>query len=167
MNRRPVHIREKAYYYNAFIRPEDVYPIAWKIMCYAPSPQQAMHQAFDFVIANIKYEKDMRIYNRRDVWQFPFETLRMGTGDCEDMAFLLASILIALGFRNTRVGLGTRKGEGHAWVEVNIGYRTYLLDCTHKVIYDLSVDKSQDYRVFYYIYRWGCRRPITKNSNYL
>lgn len=43
-----------------------------------------------------------------DPWQFPEETLFLSKGDCEDIAFLLASLLIASGISpyNIRVALG-------------------------------------------------------------
>ncbi len=59
-----------------------------------------------------------------DPWMFPDETLSLAHGDCEDRAFLLASLLIGSGISdyNVRVALGHviddggRKQFGHAWV---------------------------------------------------
>jgi hypothetical protein len=44
----------------------------------------------------------------RDPWQFPDETLFLHSGDCEDIAFLLASLMLAAGVSgyNIRVALG-------------------------------------------------------------
>jgi hypothetical protein len=33
----------------------------------------------------------------RDAWQFPDETLALKTGDCEDVAFVIASLMLASG----------------------------------------------------------------------
>jgi hypothetical protein len=59
----------------------------------------------------------------RDPWQFPDETLTIGAGDCEDRAFLIASLLLASGISgyHVRVALGqVRSAKGrsydHAWV---------------------------------------------------
>jgi len=63
----------------------------------------------------------------RDPWQFPDETLFLRTGDCEDRALLIASLLIASGISNynVRVALGQirtvddqarRARHDHAWV---------------------------------------------------
>lgn len=61
-----------------------------------------------------------------DPWQFPDETLSLESGDCEDLAFLIASLLLASGVSsfNVRVALGKcrvwqkgrRTDHPHAWV---------------------------------------------------
>jgi hypothetical protein len=64
---------------------------------------------------------------RGDAWQFPDETLFLGSGDCEDRVLLLASLLVASGISNfnVRVAIGklhTKDATGrvarhdHAWV---------------------------------------------------
>ena len=83
--------------------------------------------AFDFrarvivgwVLANVAY----RSKSGRDPWQFPDETLSLRSGDCEDIAFLVASLLLASGVSgyHVRVALGEVEdmhGERfeHAWV---------------------------------------------------
>jgi hypothetical protein len=83
--------------------------------------------AFDFrarvivgwVLENVRY----RAKRGRDPWQFPDETLSLRSGDCEDIAFLVASLLLASGVSgyHVRVALGevvTVRGERfeHAWV---------------------------------------------------
>ena len=75
-----------------------------------------------FVGNTIKYQSR----KQNDPWRFPEETLMIKEGDCEDIAFLLASLLLASGISayNLRVALGKIKtiidGEensfDHAWV---------------------------------------------------
>ncbi len=75
-----------------------------------------------FVGAKVRYDPK----DPRDPWQFPDETLVLRAGDCEDRAFLLASLLLASGVSgyNVRVALGVlRVHEGdshedhdHVWV---------------------------------------------------
>lgn len=52
-----------------------------------------------FVHWNIRYKSDVG----GDVWQPPSETLRLKTGDCEDMAVLAASLAEAAGYRTVLV----------------------------------------------------------------
>jgi Transglutaminase-like superfamily len=82
--------------------------------------------AFDFralvverwVAENIRRETKQG----RDPWQFPDETLTIRRGDCEDLAFLIASLLLGSGVSgyHVRVALGeVRVGSeryDHAWV---------------------------------------------------
>lgn len=74
-----------------------------------------------FVSENIRYESK----DGRDPWQFPDETLFLKSGDCEDIAFLLASLLLASGISayNVRVVLGRvrvhaakKTDHDHMWV---------------------------------------------------
>ena len=59
----------------------------------------------------------------RDPWQFPDETLTLRRGDCEDIAFLVASLLLVSGVSgyHVRVALGkvvdaAGNRHDHAWV---------------------------------------------------
>lgn len=58
----------------------------------------------EFVSDHIRYEHT----GRRDPWQFPDETVAVRSGDCEDRALLIASLMIAVGISsyNVRVALG-------------------------------------------------------------
>ncbi len=84
--------------------------------------------AYYWVSNNIMYVSDMDMWGVRDYWQLPSTTIRLGTGDCEDQAILLASLLRALGVprENVRVVFGWISllwGEyvgHHVWVEVKI-----------------------------------------------
>ncbi|ESS71239.1 transglutaminase domain-containing protein [Methyloglobulus morosus KoM1] len=73
--------------------------------------------------SSLDYIKSKR---RFDQWLFPEETLAQNGGDCEDLSFLLASLLIESGISHTcvRVALGRivdhtlerSKPHDHAWV---------------------------------------------------
>lgn len=76
-----------------------------------------------YVAENIEYRADEISQRKADFWQFPAETLALGKGDCEDCAFLLASLLLASGISPfcVRIVLGELTGEdgrkgGHSWV---------------------------------------------------
>lgn len=61
----------------------------------------------EFVSEHIRYEHT----GTRDPWQFPDETVAVQSGDCEDRALLIASLMIAVGISsyNVRVALGKMK----------------------------------------------------------
>jgi transglutaminase-like putative cysteine protease len=48
-----------------------------------------------YVTEHVQYCGDAMAQRKQDFWQFPAETLALGKGDCEDCAFLLASLLVA------------------------------------------------------------------------
>ncbi|RFO97029.1 hypothetical protein DIC66_11120 [Rhodoferax lacus] len=52
-----------------------------------------VHVLTNFVGERIRYQAR----KGSDPWQYPEETLALGTGDCEDIAFVLASLLLASG----------------------------------------------------------------------
>jgi hypothetical protein len=72
---------------------------------------QEIISAFDWIRENIAYAEDPE-----DIWQSPKLTLRLGTGDCEDQAILMASLVGALG-GNARVNII----QGHAFATVYMG----------------------------------------------
>jgi hypothetical protein len=60
------------------------------------------NQAFDilmFVQSSILYSNDLDTTGYQDWARYPIETLMEGTGDCEDVAILCASIIARLGFQ--------------------------------------------------------------------
>lgn len=50
-----------------------------------------------WVVNNIKYIGDNLSEGVVEYWQFPFETLRLGSGDCEDGALLIAALAVNSG----------------------------------------------------------------------
>lgn len=86
------------------------------------SPRDSKAKAvWQFVVEQISTTKDTDDF---DFWQFPSETLALGTGDCEDKSFLCASLLLAAGIPGDRVRVTigaicsstvAKSLEGHAW----------------------------------------------------
>lgn len=52
-----------------------------------------LNKSLAFVSKNIKYEEDIRQFGVREKHLRPLQTLSMERGDCEDIAFLLSSII--------------------------------------------------------------------------
>ena len=63
----------------------------------------------DWVAVNIDYVSDEEQWGVLEYWQTPEETLSLHTGDCEDFAILLCTLLRAYGI-----------GEEHIYVAVGI-----------------------------------------------
>jgi len=74
----------------------------------------------DWVGWHISYRSDQEVHGERDYWQLPAETLKLGTGDCEDFAILLCSLLRAYGVPSDRayvaVGRTPDKTYGHGYL---------------------------------------------------
>jgi len=116
LSRRPLGIPGQAIQYVTPDSPEiksAVQSISWK--------WKEHYSDFDacreWVATNIKYKRDQDIYNAVDYWQFPVETLERGTGDCEDIAILLCSMLRAIGVPSNQVYVAVGGTESsHAYI---------------------------------------------------
>jgi hypothetical protein len=76
-----------------------------------------------WVVDNIAYKTDEEVWGRMEMWQPPAVTLQRRSGDCEDGAFLVHSMMLNAGIPWERirtyggvvqVGQGAETG-GHAW----------------------------------------------------
>lgn len=73
---------------------------------------------FDYCYDNWKYVNDP---NRGDLYQKASNTISNGlTGDCDDFAILMASMMLAIG-GDARVNVAYTSDSGHAYTELNIG----------------------------------------------
>jgi predicted transglutaminase-like cysteine proteinase len=72
---------------------------------------------------NIQYRHDDEVYGVQEYWQFGNETVSLRTGDCEDFAILLCSLLRAAGYspNDVYVVIGKNANGYHAWVKINLG----------------------------------------------
>ncbi len=134
--RYPIDIREYLTTANNAVVSEKLAGLIGKL----PPAQQAQFRShtrgsFDFRVDKIAQFlgtlRYLKSYNKTryypDAWLYPDETLAQGGGDCEDLAFLLAALLMAAGVSDycIRVALGSllvhlprgkvRKHD-HCWV---------------------------------------------------
>ena len=73
---------------------------------------------FDYCYDNWKYVNDP---SKGDIFQKSSNTIRNGlTGDCDDFAILMASMLLTVG-GDTRVNIAWTSDSGHAFTELNLG----------------------------------------------
>jgi transglutaminase-like putative cysteine protease len=84
---------------------------------YEPS-QAGFDDIRDWVATNIDYMSDEEEWGVEEYWQTPEETLRLGTGDCEDFAVLLCSLLRVYGIdaEQVYVALSVDDEDGHAFL---------------------------------------------------
>jgi len=76
----------------------------------------------DWVAANVEYKSDEEQWGVDEYWQTPEETLSLRTGDCEDFAILLCTLLRAYGIdeEHIYVAIGVDdQGYGHAFLIEN------------------------------------------------
>jgi hypothetical protein len=91
---------------------------------------------YGWVGDNIGYVNDSDAHGVRDYWQLPYETLNLTTGDCEDQAFLLCSLIRASGVsaEDVFMAIGTVDESGHAWVVIKAVSGWRVLEPTAKGI---------------------------------
>lgn len=61
------------------------------------------HAIQRFVVESFQYKYDKETSNVPEFWQFPFESLQSGVGDCEDGAILMTSLMVNAGIPSWRV----------------------------------------------------------------
>ena len=94
-------------------------------------PLENTRSAYLWVSENIGYMRDSQRWGKDEYFQLPSTTIKLGTGDCEDQAILLTSLLRALKLPrdNVRLVVGpTGRGTYHAWVEIKIPLPIYGLE---------------------------------------
>jgi len=105
---------------NSYITPQhpEVGEAASVAMPVAGSTdEQVARAAWRYVYENVDYVLS-------EEWKTPAQTLREGTGDCEDVTFLIASMLPNMGIDRSSIVIGNLvfpngKEELHTWNEVN------------------------------------------------
>lgn len=91
-------------------------------------------ECLNWVYKNIKYAPDKTNTGMlTEHWQFAFETLERGKGDCEDHAILMANMMIMSGIPQERmyIAVGGTEAGYHAWVMYyNNSSKWQVLDST-------------------------------------
>lgn len=89
-----------------------------------------------FYAGTIRYINDPQVCGVRDadLWRSPANTLANGGGDCEDLAILGASALMAFRVSDVWIVVGDVPAGRHAWIEGADGISGFLLDGTSQVL---------------------------------
>lgn len=77
-----------------------------------------LESAFNWVSLHVDPLSDPASHGVEEYWQGPFETMRLGTGDCEDKAILLCCFAKSLGLKS-EMAVGEIAGQGHAFSVIN------------------------------------------------
>jgi len=110
-----------------------------------------MFKLYKWVVDNIKYSYDSpepvlpdiggSVFWLKEFWRLPSETIRDGTGDCEDQANLLASLILAYNGKKYGVWVMLVKfdDDGHALVVIPVkGGKIAILDPAGKYYTSIS-----------------------------
>lgn len=143
--------------YNDFFDIEGVRPLAQQVLSKVPRGGSVIKALSDYVQERCVYEYDHVQFGVTDMWLKPLQLLDVGRGDCEELSFLTASLLLAVGFR-ARVVLGDTPFGYHAWVEVRCASTGlwYLIECTSGQIYHREAKSRLGYIDRFIIEPDGC-----------
>jgi len=84
--------------------------------------QDGFDEIRDWVATNIEYKTDDEQWGVDEYWQTPDETLSLLSGDCEDFAILLCTLLRAYGIGEEQIYVAVgvdEEGYGHAFLIEN------------------------------------------------
>ncbi|MFC1919866.1 transglutaminase family protein [Chloroflexota bacterium] len=88
-------------------------------------------QLREWVAGHISYKSDSEVHGVSDYWQLPAETLKLGTGDCEDIAILLCTLLRACGIPSDQVYVAAGCTEDRS------SCHAYLVECYYTGIWQV------------------------------
>ncbi len=73
--------------------------LKWKVL----TAEEIAYECERYVINNVTYKGDFDVHKKAEFWQHPENTFGMGTGDCEDGALLIASLMLIAGVPSYRL----------------------------------------------------------------
>lgn len=98
--------------YLQFPNPK-IQALASSIVSPMDTNDEKMYKIEQWVQNNIEYVSDVENYGRSEMWTYPTATLAMGSGDCEDGAFLMHSLALHASIPPNRL----RTYGGLAWAD--------------------------------------------------
>jgi len=112
--------------YRSYVNPYDVRALAAKLVSkYSSDTAGELRRTaaiFEYIKENVSYTPDPIFMKnghkvQKDLIACPTETLNLGTGDCDDQAILMASMLSAVGIENRMLLMENQQGEWHLAAE--------------------------------------------------
>lgn len=147
-----------------YMRPDQMVPIAQYVLQINGGCNGCILRDI-FKVINPKefYIEDWRAYGIADWWKDPVQTWTTRRGDCEDLSFLIGSVLVCLGYKYTRIIMGYHKNLCHVWVET-LGPRGqwWLLETTTGRIIPMrhSEDRPPEYQATECLYSIPGNEPV-------
>ena len=131
LNQPPANLAEsfnsnEAIDYRSYVNPYDVRALSAKLVSKYPANAEGelwrTAAIFEYIKENVSYTPDpifMKNGNKvqKDLITNPVETLELGTGDCDDQAVLMASMLSAVGIENRMLLMESQQGGWHLATE--------------------------------------------------
>jgi predicted transglutaminase-like cysteine proteinase len=112
------------------------------------APEAALERVNSWVNHHVTYVEDQSLFGRADYWAGANRTLRLGKGDCEDIALTKLQLLAAAGIPRGDMVLTIARdlvrGADHALLMVKLGERYVMLDDSTDAILDAT--EANDYR---------------------
>jgi len=144
-----------------YMRPDQMVPLAQYVL--QVQSGCILHDVFTVINPKEFYVEDWRVHGGPDYWKDPMQTWTTRRGDCEDLSFLVGSVLVALGYRYTRILMGYHKNLCHVWAET-MGPRGHwwLLEATTGKIIPMrhSEDRPHEYQVTECLYSIPGNEPL-------
>lgn len=134
-------------------------PEKWKpFLEYAQAlPQSEQLNAVLRFVSLLSYQSDRLNYGVGEYWATPYELSIMGSGDCEDFAFLSFVLLKQLGWDSMAmrliVLLDKARNLVHAVVVVSFNDTLWLLDSVRSFV--IEAKRVQDYTPLYSMNEYG------------
>lgn len=112
------------------------------------TPEAALERVNAWVNHHVTYVEDQALFGQPDYWAGASRTLRLGKGDCEDIALTKMQLLAAAGIPRDNMMLTIARdlvrGADHALLMVKLGERYVMLDDSTDSILDAT--DANDYR---------------------
>jgi transglutaminase-like putative cysteine protease len=154
----------EGHWLSDFVTPQepDILMLYERITKGISSQNDRIVACWDWVANQVKYKPFIKAEIRvegvhsyqDDYWQSPSQVTRTLVGNCANKAFLLTSLLrneLAPNQVYTVLGnLHNGHEQGHAWVQVNVGGKEYIVESTRNDVPMLAVEKAARYEPVHY-----------------
>lgn len=145
----------KFYPWTDFFQINEVRSVAEDILAQYPS-EGRVRAVLNWADRNLTYLSDMEQFGVQDLFQRPLQFLETRRGDCEDTAFLVASLLQSVGIHTAYVIFGDIPQGYHAWNEIHCKSGYHIVEPQVGWVWKEAERKMISYLAEYVITPNGC-----------